>query len=296
MTELRDIPVLFDQERHTYRNTETGRMLKGITSTLLHRVFPDKYRDIPAHVLAKAAERGSMVHEEIELAETIGITPNTAEGRNYLKLKAAHGLRFLRAEHTVSDMEHYATNIDAIYDAEDGTVDIADYKITSRFDKESVSWQLSICARFLEMNNPGLRVRNLYGIWLRGDTAELIPVGRHTDAEVDALIRADIEDRAFDWSPAFPDYITQNEESLRRLGRQIRELTGEYDRIKAEVLAKMVEQGDKSFDTGGVLVTVVAPRTVETFDGKRFREDHADLYGQYTRKTETKETLKITLR
>lgn len=296
MTRLNDIPVLFNQEGHTYLNTETGKYLKGITSTLVHRVNPDKYAGIPDHILRAAADRGSKVHEEIELVETIGVAPTSQEGRNYLRLKEENGLSFLQSEYTVSDLENYATNIDAIYEAEENVVDIADYKTTSKFDWESVSWQLSICAYFLELNNPHVKVRRLFGIWLRGEIAQLIEVDRRSDDEVRALIKADLEDAEFDYSPAFPDYITENEQALCWLGKRISELTEEFNAIKAEVLQKMVENKDKSFDTGNILITVIAPSVRETFDSKRFKVEHGDLYGQYIKTSATKESLKLTIR
>lgn len=296
MTKLNSIPVLFNQEEHTYLNTQTGKVLKGITGTLLKRLNPNKYAGIPQHILDNAAKRGSKVHEEIELAETIGIEPNSQEGRNYLKLKSDNGLEFLQSEYTVSDLEHYATNIDAIYDVEENVVDIADYKTTSKFDKESVSWQLSICAYFLELNNPKVRVRKLFGIWLRNEIAQLIEVERHSGEEVKTLIKSDTEGIDFDYSPAFPDYITENEQSLYWLGKRIKALSEEYDAIKAEVLRKMIENKDKSFDTGNILITVVAPSTRETFDSKKFKTEHEDLYSQYAQKSTTKESLKLTIR
>ena len=296
MTELRTIPVRFNQEEHTYLNTETGKMLQGITSTLVHRVNPNKYAGIPKHILNAAADRGSKVHEEIELAETIGIEPTTQEAKNYLKLKEQHGLNFLQSEYTVSDLEHYATNIDGIYEVEENIVDIADYKTTSKFDKESVSWQLSICAHFLEKNNPHVKVRKLFGIWVRDDIAQLIEVERRSKGEIEALIDADLNDEPFDYSPAFPDYITENEMSLVYLGKRIAELTEEYNVIKGEILQKMVENKDKSFDTGNVLITVIAASDSKTFDSKKFKEEHGDLYDNYTKTTHKNESLKITLR
>ena len=295
-TKLNSIPVLFNQEEHTYLNTQTGKMLQGITSTLLHRINPNKYAGIPQHILDNAAKRGSKVHEEIELAETIGIEPNSPEGKNYIRLKEEHGLSFLQSEYTVSDLEHYATNIDAIYEVEENIVDIADYKTTSKFDKESVSWQLSICAYFLELNNPKVRVRKLFGIWLRNEIAQLIEVERHSDEEVKALIKSDTAGIDFEYSPAFPDYITENEQSLYWLGKRIKALSEEYDAIKSEVLRKMIENKDKSFDTGNILITVVDPSTRETFDSKKFKTEHEDLYSQYTKKSTTKESLKLTIR
>lgn len=296
MTHLNEIPVLFDQERHKYYDKRTGRELKGVTSTLLRRLFPDKYRDVPQFVLQKAAEKGSVVHEDIELAETLGTDPSTKEGKNYLQLKEENGLRFLDSEHLVSDMEHYASSIDLVFDAGDNVVDLADIKTTYKFDKESVSWQLSIYAYMLELNNPGVKVRKLYGIWLRGDICELIEVGRHLDSEVKALIEADQEDKDYDYSPEFPPYITENEQSLYSLAKRIHELTEEYDTVKLEVQKGMAEHGDKSFDLGNMVVTLLAPSVRASFDSRKFKADHEDLYDQYTKETKTKETLKVTLR
>lgn len=296
MTRLNQIPVLFNQEEHTYINKETGVMLKGITSTLIRKLFPNKYSDIPQSILYKAAERGTTIHEEIELAETIGIEPATEEGKNYLKLKEEHDLNFLESEYTVSDLEHYATNIDAIYEVEENVVDIADFKTTSKFDKESVSWQLSICAYFLELNNPHVKVRNLFGIWLRGDIAQLIPVERRTDEDVKALIEADLNGTEFVFTPKLPDYIRENETALYFIGKRIKELTEEYEGIKSEILQKMIEHKDKSFDTGNVLITAVAPSVRTSFDSKRFTAEHEELARQYIKRTETKESLKLTLR
>jgi hypothetical protein len=294
MTQLNFIPVAFDQEAHTYTNTDTGEMYKGITSTLLRRLFPNKYDGIPEAILKKAAERGTLVHEDIELVDSLGVDPSTEEGKNYLKLKRKHNLNYLTGEWTVSDMQHYATNIDCIYEVEENVVDIADFKTTSKFDKESVAWQLSICATFLEMNNPHIKVRNLYGIWLRGDIAELIEVERVAD--VDLLIQADLADEPFEYKSFFPDYIVQNETTLYTLGKKIKELTEQYEACKAEVLGKMAENGEKSFDTGAVLITYVAPSKRESFDSKAFKADNAELYGKYIKTSETKESLKITLR
>lgn len=296
MTKLNRIPVRFNQEAHTYTNTETGEMYEGITGTLIHRLFPDKYSNIPEHILKNAASRGTHVHEELELMDSIGIKPTSEEGRGYERIKAEHGLNPLENEYTVSDLKHYATNIDVIYEAEDNVVDLADFKTTSKLDTESVSWQLSICAYMLEMNNPHVKVRKLYGIWLRGDIARLVEVRRHTNEEIEELMRADTDDEAFDWSPDYPDYITENETALVAIGKRIKELTEEYDTIKANIMEGMAKSGEKSFDLGEVLLTLVAPSKRDTFDSKRFKAEHSELYGQYIKTTETKESLKITFR
>lgn len=293
---LVQVPVVFDQAAHTYTNTDTGVMLKGITSTLLNRVFPDKYKGIPEAVLKKAAERGSMVHEEIELAESIGIEPTTREAQDWLTLKAENGLTYLTGEYLVSDLEHYATAIDAVLDNGDGSVDLADFKTTSKLDKASVSWQLSICALFFELNNPGVKVVRLLAVWLRDGIRELVEVERKENKEVMRLIQADQAGEDFVVEEPFPEYFREREALLESLTRRIKEMSAEADEIKTELLEQMAEKGDKQFDTGGMLVTYVAPSKSSRFDSTRFKKEHSDLYALYQKESETKATLKITLR
>lgn len=293
---LTKISVRFDQEAHTYTNTVTGDVYDGITSTLIKYLFPNKYKGIPEGVLKKAAERGTLIHEEIELAESIGIDPTTDEARNYLRLRDEMGLKCLASEYTVSDMEHFATNIDVVYDVDDKMVDIGDYKNTYRLDKEYVSWQLSICAKFFELDNPGIKVRRLYAIWLRGDIAEIIEVPRKPVEEIDRLIACYLNGEHFEVNQTFPEYFREKEAALEALTRRVKELTAEADAIKSELLEQMGEHGDKSFDTGNMLVTYVAPSKSSRFDSTRFKKEHADLYSEYMKESETKASLKITIR
>lgn len=296
MTQLKSIPVSFNVVLHTYTDTRSGKNLLGITSTLLHRLFPNKYRGIPQHILAQAADRGSVIHEDIELAETLGTLPSTEEGKNYIKLKEDNGMKFLAAEHLVSDLTRYASNIDLIFDVEDNVVDIADIKTTSKFDRESTAWQLSIYAYFLELNNPELRVRNLYGLWLRKNIAKRITLCRHSIEDVKDLILADTENREYKNSPAFPDYIESNGQKLYDLAKRIHDLTEEYEEIKAIVMESMSKNKDKFFDLGNMVITLKPSSSRACFDAKLFQQEHEDLYAQYTKEAPTKETLKITLR
>jgi len=191
-TKLKKCGVEFNQEKHEY--WLNGKQLQGITGVLERRLFPDKYKFVSKELMERAAERGTFIHEQIELADSLGVKPDVTEVQNYLKLKEEYGLKILENEYTVSDLENYATNIDGVYDVEENVVDIADYKTTSKFDKESVSWQLSICAYFLEKDNPKVKVRKLFGIWLRGEIARLIEVERKPVELVKALLLADKND------------------------------------------------------------------------------------------------------
>lgn len=298
-TILNRVPVMFDPDTHTYTNEETGEQLSGITGTLLKRLFPGKYDGVPKDILAKAAEKGSNVHASIELYKKIGVTPSTQEGKAYADITRRNGMVELDCEYTVTDFKRYASQIDVIYEVQENVVDLADIKTTYKFDEESVSWQLSIYAYMMSLCNPHIKVRKLLGIWLRGDTAQIIEVKRHTDEEVIRLIKSDMADKDDD-IPAteqpLPDYIKANIDRLYEVVQMKKELQEEEQRIKSEILDKMSGDNLKSIDAIRILFTVVKERTKRRFDEKRFKEEHSDMFNEYQKEITEKETLKITLR
>ena len=298
-TKLNRVAVMFDPDTHTYTNEETGEQLSGITGTLLKRLFPGKYDGVPKDILAKAAEKGSNIHASIELYEKIGVTPSTQEGKAYADITRRNGMVALDCEYTVTDFKHYASQIDVIYEVQENVVDLADIKTTYKFDEESVSWQLSIYAYMMSLCNPHIKVRKLLGIWLRGDTAQIIEVKRHTDVEVIRLIKSDMADKDDD-IPAteqpLPDYIKANIDRLYEVVQKKKELQEEEQRIKSEILDKMSGDNLKSIDAVRILFTVVKERIKRRFDEKRFKEEHSELFNEYQKEITEKETLKITLR
>lgn len=293
-TKLKNCGVKFNQEKHEYWLGD--KQLQGITGVLERRLFPDKYKFVSKEMMERAAERGTFVHEQIELAESLGVNPDVQEVQNYLKLKEEYGLKILESEYTVSDLENYATNIDGVYDVEENLVDIADYKTTSKFDKESVSWQLSVCAYFLEKCNPKVKVRKLFGIWLRGDIYRLIEVDRKPVELVKALLLADHNDMPFTWASEIPDYVSIEEELIIALSQRKAEIDEELETIKAQLMERMAADGKKSIDTGKVLITLKAASTQMRFDSKKLMADNEELYNQYLKQTAVKESLTLKVR
>lgn len=293
-TKLKNCGVKFNQEKHEYWLGD--KQLQGITGVLERRLFPDKYKFVSKEMMERAAERGTFVHEQIELAESLGVNPDVQEVQNYLKLKEEYGLKILESEYTVSDLENYATNIDGVYDVEENVVDIADYKTTSKFDKESVSWQLSVCAYLLEKCNPKVKVRKLFGIWLRGDIYRLIEVDRKPVELVKALLLADHNDMPFTWASEIPDYVSIEEELIIALSQRKAEIDEELETIKAQLMERMAADGKKSIDTGKVLITLKAASTQMRFDSKKLMADNEDLYNKYLKETSVKESLTVKVR
>lgn len=186
--ELVKSAVVFDELEHSY--SFLGIKLSGITSLLHRTLFADKYTGIAPEVLAKAAEYGHNIHEQIEIVDSLGVESDHPSVQDYCKMKQENNLTPLVNEYLVSDEVAYASSIDIVFD--DYT--LADIKTTSRLDMEYLSWQLSIYAYLFEMQNPGLKVPRLLAIWLpkpRYGKSTLVEVPRKSKDAIKVLLAWD---------------------------------------------------------------------------------------------------------
>lgn len=185
---LNQSEVIFNQDEHSY--SLNGSLLSGVTSLLNRQLFAKKYDTIDESILRKAAERGSLIHETIELVDGLGVTSEMEEVNAYLEIKQENNLTTNCNEYLVSDNDHVASSIDVVFD----DCSIADIKTTSKLDKDYVRWQLSIYAYLFELQNPHLKAGKLYAIWLpkpRYGRPSLVEVERIPTNIVMELIECD---------------------------------------------------------------------------------------------------------
>lgn len=301
MIELVKSSVVFNEENHTYFLGE--KQLSGITGMIKRQLFPDKYKDVPQFVLDRAAERGTKVHHECQFADVTGFEPECQEAINYLMIRTGAGYAALDNEYTVSDEEHFASNIDCVWE-KDGKIALADIKTTYKADIDYLEWQLSIYAYLFELQNPGLKVDCLYGVWLYNEKYELIPLKRKSDDEVKKLMQCEVEgksyletDTALEWKKdelmlVPKDVINKYLEAVSEIERIQPFVDGFKDTLKRA----MIEHNVKAWDTGKLKATITPAGIKKTFDTKRFQSDHPELYKQYIKETETAASIRITLR
>ena len=292
----------FDMGEHRYFRAD-GKELQGITKLLKTMLFKDEYKGVSQEVLANAAERGHTIHSQLELYDNMGVGTNIPEVAAYARLKELYGLEWIASEYLVSDDEDYASAIDKVYHqkyAPDDEVVLGDVKTTYSFNREYVSWRLSVYAYFIEMLNPYLKVGSLIGIWVRNDRtrgmiSKIINVERKPAEVVRELFRCAKEGKPFDIEK-MPTYISENLDRLVWLNDTIKTLSEEKEAITKDILEKMqAEQRDK-VDTGIVLFTKKAAATKTTFDTKAFKAEHEDLYNQYAKTSVGSETLQVKFR
>lgn len=287
--------VVFDKGSHTY--FLDGKQLSGITGLLERKLFPTKYAGVDEETLHKAAEYGSNVHEQI--AEDDGVDEFVLdEVLNYRKIITANNLKPIAHEYLVTDSENYASAIDLVFDNEDGTVDLADIKTTYKLDKDYVSWQLSIYAYLFELCNPGLKVNNLYGLWLRDEKSSYEKVYRHDKDEVLRLLADDTEDCFLPDAPKMPadivEMASQLEEYFTMLKRYEKKYKEQEKEFKSRLTKLMGEAGIYNISIGGLKISYVKGYTKSSLDSTRLKKEMPEIVEKYSKTTNVSPTIKIT--
>lgn len=298
MIELVKSNVVFNEENHTYFLGE--KELQGITGMIGRQLFPDKYKDIPDFVLKRAAEKGSRIHHQCEFADRTGLPPESLEAENYIRERVNAGYRAFANEYTVSDNENFASNIDCVWEKDD-RISLADIKTTMNLDREYLSWQLSIYAYLFELQNPLIRVHKLFGIWLRGKKSELVEIARKSNEEVEELMGCEIRGEKFLTNVPIPTHDkslvpVQLVNTIIGIEEELAELTAIQKDYKEKLKIAMKENGVKSWDSGRLRVSYTPGSVSNSFDTKKFQEDHSELYSKYIKTAFKSDSIRVTIR
>lgn len=287
--------VVFNKESHTY--FLDGKQLSGITALLERKLFPTKYSGVDEETLHKAAEYGTQVHEQI--ATDDGADEFVLdEVLSYRKIITANNLKPIAHEYLVTDSDKYASAIDLVFENEDGTVDLADIKTTYKLDKDYVSWQLSIYAYLFELCNPGLKINNLYGLWLRDEKSSYEKVYRHDKDEVLRLLADDTEDCFLPDAPKMPadivEMASQLEEYFTMLKRYEKKYKEQEKEFKSRLTKLMGEAGIYNISIGGLKISYVKGYTKSSIDSTRLKKEMPEVVEKYSKTTNVSPTIKIT--
>lgn len=296
MAKLKQSKVVFNQEEHTY--TLDGKELSGVTSLLNRQLFKDKYTGISEETLNKAAERGSLIHETIEMLEAFGKTESEIEEvQAYFRLKSEHCKEVEENEYLVSDNNHIASSIDIVFD----DFSLADIKTTSKLDKEYVSWQLSIYAYLFELQNPRKKVGKLYAIWLpkaQYGKPAFVEVERKPSDLVMELIECDKRGEQFEYKPveSTQQAMTVAEDVVNEvvsIGRQMKEMEQRYKALQAGLLDVMKKNNVKNFKSGDLTLIYKEPSVRKSIDSKALESKYPDIYNELLKESQVKESLTI---
>ena len=292
--------IIFCEENHTY--TSESRQYRGITGILNKYLFPDKYRDIPEAILEKAKQRGTTCHNQMEM--WINGMPYDIQNDEVVKMqKLLDGRIFTHSELLVSDYKNFATKIDAVEESNEGII-LWDWKTTSILDKEYLSWQLSICAYFYEMNFDK-KVTQLMAGYITEKEVDIVPIVRIDDEHVIALLDAAAKNEEFFMNPLKSDILSQEavlnkiyeiEQIIVDCEKRVKEAKLKGEELRAGLLNQMIEKGLKRIETDRMLLTVKEPYERETLDSKKIKELAPEIYNSCKKTTKVKESLLVKIK
>lgn len=302
-------PVAFDEASHTY--TFNGKELSGVTS-MLRRQLPDQYPNIPAFVLKKAADFGSKIHEEIQIADESGLFTNPLVAK-YYSLRTCAGLEIIQNEYLVSDEEHIASMIDQVMTDGDGII-LGDAKTTSRErdnddlpHRESVTYQLNVYRVLFEKYNPTLKVKRLVAFWLDKhdpENSKIYDVSIIPDETIWAMIENDKNGKVFDYKPmvksqdSMPVELIEIESAVIDVATKLKALKEAESALKAKFMQAMVAHDVTKWESpsGMLTITRVMASTKKTFDTKKFKEDNPKLYEKYVKESQVSQSIKFNIK
>lgn len=215
---------LFIYNKETHTGTYEGKPIPSVTQ-LLEILFPMS-EDIPQKRLEQAADRGTTIHEAIEqineyfdnpfdyqhnidvaieVAEKVANYKNIPELIDYVSFIATYKLRPYDYENLIFLLDengelicfgHYDCVFQATQDIRVGETDLFiedylymfDFKTTSLFAKKKTQLQTSIYSLAYEQMSKNF-ISNTYGLWLRDDSAKLIPLHRQDNKYVIELCK-----------------------------------------------------------------------------------------------------------
>lgn len=277
----------FNEQTHTYKLND--KILPSVTQIINEVLFYNKYSSVSEDTLELAKKKGSLIHKEIEDYIKTGSTGFTTELESFINIVNDKKLEHMKSEVKVHN-EEIAGTIDIVCKIGDKNV-IIDTKTTSEFDKEYVSWQLSMYAYIIETYY-NIPVDELYGMWLRDDKSKFVKVEKKTHNQVEDVLEAFKNGSKIDlYSATLQTIPLDNQIAFIGFIHQMNDIENKIKEMKESILKEMEDRGLSKVEIGDVTITYKQPTTRVSIDTKKLKED--GLYDKYSKVSNVKGSISI---
>lgn len=290
--------VKFNKKNHTYTLIkDSGEKINLVSVTTLlkkHEITPD-YSNVNENVLKAKAERGSVIHEELEQYINHKKLGFTSELENFIKACKKHNILPSKSEFMVWNDE-IAGTVD-VAGIIDGQTFLGDFKTTTTLHREAVAWQLSLYAylmnekfdKFLCIHFPD------------EDTCNIVEIKPIEKEEIERLLECErncelFQKKTLELDTVSCEKILTIQQELKTLDDRKKELEKAESELKQMLIEKMEETGVKSIDNEYFKITYVAPTTRETIDSARIKKELPEIAEQYVKTSAIKASVRITLK
>lgn len=293
--------INFDEQTHTYTN-EQGTELISVTTLLKRAGISPSYGFVKEDVLKAAAEKGTIVHKEIEdyiKKGEIGFTTELHEFISYIK---ENNIEVLASEKVVYD-DKVAGTIDLIVKKPNGKITYVDFKTTSTIHTQSVSWQLSLY-KYLDLNNDYENYQDYLDadleVWhfLNDGSLEIKGLLEVTTPEIDRLYECYVNGTEYKLLTSENDLaeLYEAEKIIEYFENEKTKAEENVRVVRERIIESMKKQGITHFENDKIIITYIPPTQAENFDSKRFRQEQPEIANQYIKIVDKKEQVRIKLK
>ena len=290
--------IEFREDTHEY--FLDGRKFISVTQLMRKHGLAPNYDAVPSEVLRAKAERGTLIHKEIEnyiKTREIGFTGELAAFIEHIN---KHGITPLKSEFIVYDAyAGVAGTVDMLSDDLFELV-INDFKTTATLHKEAVSWQLSIYA-YLHGSATGNYANKAKAYHFQPDgTLKVVDIPLKPMAEVERLLECErngeIYTQAVVVSETALAELVEVESLIKQIEEQKKAAEAQAQELRAALMQAMEKNSVTSFENENIKVTYVAATTRTAIDSAKLKKELPEVAEKYTKTSNVKASLRITLK
>lgn len=289
--------ISFDKTEHLY--TRGDKKLISVTQLLKKMGLSPDYGNVNQEVLERKAERGTLIHSEIEHYNKEGEPGFTEECGQYAFYIEKNDVKCLHSEEMVGDDE-IAGTIDLVLDV-DGAERVADIKTTAQLHTDSVSWQLSLYAYLYNKQETDKVATDFgYAYHFGNDSIlEVVKVAMKPEKEVENLLQCYREGKAYE--PSLPDSITyavaeisEAERIISKSKSDVKEAEERKKKVTQSVIEAMKKNGLNSFETETIKLTITPEFDRKSVDSAKLKEEYPDVFEKCSKTSHVSEGLRVT--
>lgn len=288
----------FIEKDHLYfLEKENGERLQllSVTSLLKKHGLSPSYGNVDPQVLKLKAERGKIIHKELEEYIKEGKVGFTGELEAFISTCFANDINPEQSEFMVNN-EEIAGTVDVAGKIGDFTF-IGDFKTTATLHREAVAWQLSIYAYLM-----GKQFDKYFCFHFKDEnTCKIVEVNPVPIEEIERLLECErncelYQRKTFELDTLTCESLLNVQNELKKIDEHKKQLEQAEAEIKDFLIKKMEETGVKSIDNEYFKITYTAPTTRDSIDSKRLKAEMPEIAKQYTNTSPVKAKITITIK
>lgn len=287
--------IEFREDTHEY--FLDGRKLISVTQLMRKHGLAPSYEGVPSEVLRAKAERGTLIHKEIEQYIKTGEVGFTEELEAFIEHIQKHDITVLASECIVHN-DCVAGTVD-LFSLDDGEFTVNDYKTTAALHKDAVSWQLSIYA-MLHGLATGNWANKGKAYHFKDGALKVVDVPLKPMAEVKRLLdcerNGDIYTQSLTLSGTALEHLVEVESLIKSIEEQKKAAEAQAQELRASLMQAMEENGVTNFENDCIKITYVAPTTRTSIDSAKLKKELPEIAEKYTKTSNVKASLRITLK